>query len=181
MAILNFVEVFDVSDPVQPRWISRCRVGPDAEPVGIVNLTSDGSYLYLSEEVRHWVGNTEFLSGRLDVVDVRNPANPTRVGSWTIAGDHLMGRLTLAGNYAYVADGQWGFKVVRLRDLLTLNAPLLSPNGLALSWAGGPGIKLQKTTSLTNPNWQTVLGSEGLSQIELPCAEAAAFFRLNKP
>jgi hypothetical protein len=181
VAIPNFIEVFDVSNPSHPTMVSRCRVGPDAEPVNIVNIASDGSHLYLSEEVRHWVGNTELRSSRFGVMDVRDPANPIRVGGWTITDDHLMGRLTLAGNYAYVADGRWGFKVVRLRDLLTLNAPLLSPEGLALSWAGGPGIKLQKTTSLTNPNWQDVPGSEGVSQIELPCAEAAAFFRLVEP
>jgi hypothetical protein len=181
VAITNFVEVFDVSNPTQPALISSCRVGTDARPVGIVNIASDGSYLYLSEQMRDWDDTTEWTSGRLGVFDLRNPANPIRVGGWTITDDHLMGRLTLAGNYAYVADGRWGFKVVRLRDLLTLNAPLLSPEGLALSWAGGPGIKLQKTTSLTNPNWRDVPGSEGVSQIELPCAEAAAFFRLVKP
>jgi sugar lactone lactonase YvrE len=64
---------------------------------------------------------------------------------------------------------------------LRLKSPILNGSVLTLSWNGGPGIKLQKTTNLANPDWQDVPGSEGVSQIELPCAEAAAFFRLVKP
>jgi isoquinoline 1-oxidoreductase len=62
-----------------------------------------------------------------------------------------------------------------------LNSPQRADSGIRLSWIGGPGIKLQKTASLTPPAWQDVPGTEGQSQMDLPVAEAASFFRLIKP
>jgi hypothetical protein len=78
-------------------------------------------------------------------------------------------------------DGTWGFKIVRLRDQLALYPPLLSGDTLTLSWTGGPGIKLQKTTNLTTPNWQDVPGSDGVSSLGLPRTDPTAFFRLIQP
>jgi len=61
---------------------------------------------------------------------------------------------------------------------LRLNAPVLSGGVAVLAWEGGPGIKLQKTTSLTNPNWQDVPGTTGQGVAVLPQTDTVAFFRL---
>ena len=88
----------------------------------------------------------------------------------------------MAGNLIYVAEGVWGLTIleIELPGTLKLKAPVLSGNTITLFWNGGPGIKLQKTTSLANPSWQDVPGSDGLSSIELPRTDPTAFFRLLK-
>jgi len=75
----------------------------------------------------------------------------------------------------------WAGVAGKIKPSFRLNPPSFGEGTILLTWNGGPGIKLQKTISLANPNWQDVSGSEGLSQIELPCAEAAGLFRLIKP
>jgi hypothetical protein len=81
-----------------------------------------------------------------------------------------------------VLEGGWlSVLELSLPSPLKLNPPVLSANGLTLSWTGGAGIKLQQTTSLTIPNWQDVAGSDGVSSLELPRDAAAAFFRLIQP
>ena len=52
---------------------------------------------------------------------------------------------------------------------------------LTLTWPGGPGIRLQKTTSLTNPNWQDVPATLGASSAVEPVSGQAAFYRLSAP
>ena len=83
----------------------------------------------------------------------------------------------------YVAEDQWGLSIFKLSlpGPLQLNPPVLSANTLTLSWSGGPGIKLQKTTSLAPANWQDVPGSDGQSSFDLPRDGAAGFFRLIPP
>jgi hypothetical protein len=49
---------------------------------------------------------------------------------------------------------------------------------VVISWVGAPGVKLQKTTSLTNPNWQDVPGSTGASSVTEPTTGPAAYYRL---
>jgi hypothetical protein len=64
---------------------------------------------------------------------------------------------------------------------LRISSAILSQNTLTLSWNGGHGIKLRKTTTLTTPDWQDVPGSDGQSSMSLPIADSSAFFRLVKP
>jgi hypothetical protein len=73
------------------------------------------------------------------------------------------------------------FKLVRLLSLLAGPRSRCCLVAVAvLTWEGNPGIKLQKSTSLTNPNWQDVPGTTGQSLAILPQADAA-FFRLVQP
>ena len=64
---------------------------------------------------------------------------------------------------------------------LKLEVAALSANTLALSWNGGPGISLEKTTTLDHADWQELSESVGVSQIVVPTDGAAAFFRVVKP
>jgi hypothetical protein len=66
-------------------------------------------------------------------------------------------------------------------SMLTLDPPVRVSNQLRLSWKGRPGIRLQQSATLTNPGWQDVPGSDGVSQLDLPLDAAGAFFRLIKP
>ncbi len=58
----------------------------------------------------------------------------------------------------------------------------LTPSGLRLEWpVTALGSRLQRTTSLQNPLWQEVPGSETATSATLPVANAAEFYRLVKP
>jgi isoquinoline 1-oxidoreductase len=64
---------------------------------------------------------------------------------------------------------------------LAVRSPVRVGDRIQLSWNGGPGIKLQKTTSFAPADWQDVPGTEGVNSIELPASDACSFFRLIKP
>lgn len=50
-----------------------------------------------------------------------------------------------------------------------------------LAWDGGPGIKLQRSSTLVSPSWSDVEGSEGLSAMDMPLGNGRGFFRLVIP
>ena len=66
-------------------------------------------------------------------------------------------------------------------SLLVMSQPARVGDQIRLSWNGGPGIQLQKTTTLTQPVWQEVPNTDGQSSITLPASEISSCFRLIKP
>ena len=159
---LQIINVSEPSRPVAAGGIGTGNLGPGTF-VQVVDR-----YAYVS-------------AGGLNVFDLTNPARPALAGRYAM--DWAYGNsFSVAANTAVVV-GPLGLAVldIELPGTLKLNPPVLSANSLTLSWNGGAGIKLQKTSSLTNPDWQEVAGSDGASQLELPRDEAAAFFRLIQP
>jgi len=65
-------------------------------------------------------------------------------------------------------------------DLGRLNTTVSGSN-LNFTWTGGATTKLQKTTALTQPNWQDVPGTLGSSSATEPVGTGNAFYRLIKP
>jgi hypothetical protein len=56
------------------------------------------------------------------------------------------------------------------------------PGNVSLSWASGAtGVRLQRSPSLTSPNWQTVAGAETTNRVTLPISTSNSFFRLVEP
>jgi len=115
----------------------------------------------------------------LQVLDLGDPYQPVRVGAHQ--GGFETWRLQVVGDLAYVAAGEYGLAIYRLTPQLRLNPPVFESNGLRLSWVGGPGIRLQRTTSLTAPVWEDVPNSDGVSSLLLPPPNPSAFFRLVRP
>jgi hypothetical protein len=73
--------------------------------------------------------------------------------------------------------GAFEFAVTFERRLSVLRRP----SGVLLTWNGGPGIRLQRTPSLSPAIWTDVNGSDGLSTLEVPLGGLSEFFRLVKP
>ncbi len=71
--------------------------------------------------------------------------------------------------------------LVQQSSLLVFRSPDSSGNQIRLSWNGGPGVRLQKASTLNNPAWQDVPDTNGQSSVSLPATDAAAYFRLVKP
>jgi len=58
-------------------------------------------------------------------------------------------------------------------------APAIQSGNVLVSWvSGATGMKLQRTASLTNLDWQFVSGSDLTNQMTLPVGSGNAFFRL---
>jgi hypothetical protein len=55
------------------------------------------------------------------------------------------------------------------------------PGQVTLTWNGRPGIHLQSVDSLTNPSWQDVADSDGLSAKTVQVGTNNAYYRLVKP
>jgi hypothetical protein len=71
-----------------------------------------GDYAYVA------AGPTAFMMrerGALIIIDIRDPANPQRVGGYATSG-RAQG-VAVAGNYAYVADGAASLEVIDLVNL----------------------------------------------------------------
>jgi hypothetical protein len=115
----------------------------------------------------------------LRVIDLGDPAQPVCVGQHQL-GTSTFG-LQVVGNLAYVAAGEYGLAIYRLTPRLILQPPVQLGTELRLFWLGGPGIRLQRTTSLAKPDWQDVPNSEGSNSVRLPTLSAASFFRLIRP
>jgi len=169
-------EVVEVSDPATPRSVTTFEAGVAPKFIQV-----EGRYAYVAG--RSAIPNDQML---LRVIDVKNPTMPWLLdGAYEIEPSDAYATdepYQVVGNLIYLADA-YGLTILEaeLPGMLKLNPPVLSGNTLTLSWNGGPGIKLQETTSLTTPNWADVPGSEGVSQITLPNTDAVAFFRLIQP
>ncbi len=61
-------------------------------------------------------------------------------------------------------------------------APSVQAGNVVLSWmSAATGLKLLRTPSLINPDWQFVAGSDTTNQISIPISAGLAFFRLTEP
>jgi len=171
------IHVVDLADPTQPTRVGRLLYDPGT--VSLSGLFVSGAYAFVTFSHR-------FTQERhLDILDVRDPTQPVKVGEYDPQPRTEYLDMVMAGNTLYTAT-QAGLTVLDFFALnvsprLRLNAPVLSGGVAVLTWEGGPGIKLQKTTSLTTPNWQDVPNTDGQSLSVLPQTDAAAFFRLIQP
>jgi hypothetical protein len=160
------LQVLDLIDPGHPVKVALCDLPLDYTPQ---DLGLGRGYAFFA---LHRDG--------VSVIDIRDPLNPILVTNSVTRGSAYT--VQAAGTTVCVSEGHWvSVLELTLPGQLNLNPPVLSGTSLTLSWPGGPGIKLQKTASLTTPNWQDVPGSDGSSQIDLPRADPVAFFRLIQP
>jgi hypothetical protein len=89
-------------------------------------------------------------------------------------------------NDLYSAPTEYSTKVYRntTRTITVLSTPRisLSSGNVNLTWPGDTGIRLQKTTILSNPlSWEDIGSTLGKSSHSEPLADSPTFFRLSKP
>ena len=153
--------VLDISDPSRPTKVADYPAGGNTMDVCLV----DG-YAYIADSI----------SG-LVVLDVTNPTNALQVGQYQRPGCR---RVRIIGTHAYLASAEAGLEVLEINLFPYISGVLRNGNSLELTWRGATGLKLQSTTSLTNPTWSDVPGSDGQSRIDLPIDKSQAFYRLVK-
>lgn len=98
------------------------------------------------------------------------------------------GRFALSARTGTLYDNQW-FDDLSITTTVAAPTPLeiklnsitLSGGNVTITWNGSPSVKLQKTPTLANPNWQDVPGSLGSSTATDAISGAAAFYRAIRP
>ncbi|HOC52076.1 MAG: hypothetical protein KA117_13655, partial [Verrucomicrobia bacterium] len=83
---LSGLQVFDVSNPAHPRWLSDCITGESVFGVAV-----SGGYAYAA-----------CYNAGLQVIDVSNPANPQWMGGYNTSG--WAWDVAVSGDYAYVVN-----------------------------------------------------------------------------
>jgi hypothetical protein len=110
------------------------------------------------------------------VLDASDPANIVAVGTkpgWNAPAFQVVGDLIYAATVP--------FSVYELSDRPAITSISLNPNGLFVTWEFTLGFILQRTSSLIDPSWSTVITSEGATSIQLPKTDENEFFRLARP
>lgn len=121
----------------------------------------------------------------IEVYDVSNPRSVTLVGgcnldvfttSWSARGADVR------GDYLFAADeGPLRLSVYTITELPAITRQTITGNMLNLQWNDpAKGMTLQRATSLPNPDWQDLLGSETTNAVSLPIWGGPEFFRLMK-
>jgi hypothetical protein len=107
-------------------------------------------------------------TGGLIIIDIRDPANPQRVGGFDTSGWAY--GVAVAGNYAYVADYDAGLEVIDL-----VNA---AKDKFRFVVTGEPGqkVRVQRSRNLTDwQDWQEVTLGDGpadltdADMLSVPC------------
>jgi len=158
------LEVIDLSEPSNP-----CRV---------VTYRPGGNW-YVADVATwgHYAALVTWDNGGVQVLDISDPVNPTLLGSFPgITG----GQLAFQQGNIYVAGGRNGLAILQMPPFI--NSISRSGQGMKLNWETfGQSMRLQRTIWLTNPDWQDLIGSEGLNEITLPQWSGSEFFRLARP
>lgn len=163
----NGFQMLDISNPATP-----VPVGGIAFPLNTLHVA--GQYACLASALR---------DGRFDfsIFDVSDAAQPVGLGGsetpWFANAIHI------ENDHVYVAAGQAGFLVFSLEVRPRPSIASVSRVGdkLVLTWNGAPGLRLQRTSRLTDPVWDEVPDSEARSRIELDIGPGPEFFRLVQP
>ncbi|MCP5516642.1 MAG: hypothetical protein H7A45_05190 [Verrucomicrobiales bacterium] len=125
----GLVEVIDLSDPANLRLVSRY------ETKGAANdVTVAGTYAYVAG------GRFDETAGHhqdgLTILDISNPANLQRVGSYDLAG--LAIGVTVSGEHAYTTDIWEGLRVLDVSD--PTNPSLVGGSQAPVGYVGYPAI-----------------------------------------
>jgi len=111
--------IVDISDPLNPQIVGSLQAG-NRPWTGYPDLAISGHHAFLVGE--EWFNNLGEESRRakgLFVIDIRDPANPLRIGEYQVAelgfSDWMHMTVSVSGRYAYVC-GMFGMVVIDIKD-----------------------------------------------------------------
>jgi len=160
----NGLHVLDITNPSHPVSIGDNFCFP------IYGFHAAGHFAYTL--IWHSQLNTMFLH----VADTTNPANLLTVG---LKENWGAGPMLVVDNLIYVANIP--LLVYEIFDRPAITSFSMKKGSLFLTWDFAPGYMLQRTPSLIDPLWSTVLDSAGNTSIWLPMTGGDEFFRLATP
>lgn len=191
------IRILDVSDPRNPFTIGLYSTDGQARAVSVLGhygyvCVPGGLEVISLEDPTHPV-RVGFVAASMPVdvaildryavlldifqgliaVDVTNPSAPEVVG---------LNRKVQHGNRLVVSDGLIyvagleGLSILRIAPRLT--TIVRTGNTIALEWTSIGTVLLQRSTSLSSPQWEDLLGSEFMQGVDLPLWSGSEFFRL---
>lgn len=145
--------------------------------------TIEGGYYgaFIGVDTNQWSTLGDYISRRVD----DNPVESKRVEFFRLPQADNQPKVRL--RFAHAGTDSWYFGIdnVGLYSLATaqmqINSIIRDGSNVTISWNGAPGIKLQKSVSLTSPNWQDVPGSDGASNVNDATSGPSAYYRLVRP
>jgi hypothetical protein len=153
------VVVVDVGDPIHP-YERGTYLTPCVRPIGMT-----GGYAYLSS------------CGPDQILDLRNPDRPVCVGETDLGGLASVGQAS--GQYVYTLVSNTLVCVVSITELPAITRQFIQNGKLNLQWnEPARGMTLQRSTSLENPDWQDMQGSQTMTSVELQLWGGPEYFRL---
>ena len=118
------------------------------------------------------------ISARVD----DNPVESKRVELFRLTAADNQPAVRFRFTHAGTDSWYFGLDNVGLYSIpageLKISSITRSGSDVVIAWSGAPGIKLQKSSRLSNPDWQDVPGSAGASSATEPIAGAQAYYRL---
>lgn len=124
------LQTIDITDPANPTFVANYKIpsvtGKNGQSIG-QSIFYDNNYVYL--------GLAKTLSGpEFNIIDVHDPLNPIRVGSYTLG--RTVHSVTVSGNYAYITydDNANGNKQFSVLDISNKVAPTL------VGYFSAPGV-----------------------------------------
>lgn len=160
----NGLHVLDISNPSQPVSIG------DNFCLPIEGFHVSGHYAFAA--VYHSLLNTCFLH----IADASDPSNLVVAG---LKENWCSGRMQVVGDLIYLAANP--VLVYEISDRPAITSLSINTESLFLIWDFAPGFVLQRTASLTNPQWSDVPDSEGQTGLQLQITNGIGFFRLARP
>lgn len=94
----NGLQIFDISDPTNPIWLSECELPDISWSVAVA-----GDYAYVAS-----------YRADLQVVDVSDPENPFEIYILEVPG--YVYDVVISGNYAFLSAGDEGLRVIDIED-----------------------------------------------------------------
>ncbi len=167
-----------------PRWpvrygfleISRISMPSTLQRVGYIDwegkecgqLRVDDNKVYL------------IVGGGLLMLDIEDVTAPRVIGScegqWQIDAG-----LCVSNGVLYLTDGALGLSILKITEVPAITRYSAVNGQLHLQWNNpAKGMRLQRATSLTNPDWQDLIGSENTNVVSLAIWGGPEFFRLAK-
>lgn len=140
------LQIFDVSDPTSPSYLSHLMIGT------LEQVLVDGDLVF----------GVDFGGQKVHVIDVSDPTNPMVIGVWGKSGI-----LAISGNIAFQACGFEGVRVLDLSDpIMPRLLATIPTNSFARTIAAGGGFAVSGTgLALETPRLETI-DARGLESLE---------------
>lgn len=161
-------------------WWGGCHMVDLRDPVNPVLLGAFSASCFVTSIAV--VDGLAFLTPHhsIAVYDIRDPQQTELVGYSQFSSSRTTHEARLNGNHWFVGH-ETGFEIYRI-TIPYITCHYIANGRLNLGWHEmAKGMKLQRTTSLINPDWQDLLGSERTNFVSLPIWGGSEFFRLKKP
>jgi formylglycine-generating enzyme required for sulfatase activity len=164
------LHLIDVSQPASATSLGEYR--PEGLVAVDVQVKGTLAFLLTAVDPGHQ------FNCQIHIVDIADPSKPHLIGSHCISGSTAVVSLDAVGAQLLLRKSS-GLEIYRLTELPAITRQTVTGNMLSLQWnEPARGMKLQRATSLTNPDWHDMPGSETVDGTELELWSGQEYWRL---